>query len=276
MNNIICSCGRHAVSLKADGTVALKRLKPPPSAWHMSEWLRQLLPPYDYYWENYGRMDLMRLASKYEGHPLSEFEAAILNRRKLIEDILCSDYKRDVARLTADGVIKVEHFADAPYQYISEGLYKKFLAHGYKAPPANDALAKLVFAFDGQPMEQLEAEIAKRGKVKMVARAKEAKRQALWDKLPLPLRSLIVGINSLEFYPTGFSVYVNLNTSYSQQQQHLLLRRGKYDIARWLKVALVEQGGASLRSTATNWTNGYWLWRAMKLPSSHQPLQIKN
>lgn len=165
----------------------------------------------------------------------------------MAEKILCSDYQKNVALLVNEKMIKVVCCEEAPFGYVSEELRQMFLTNGYKGVPHNQALVRLVFAFDGAPLDSLKAEIIKRAAKRRAMVENEERRRILWDQLPEYLRFLIVGIYALEFYSTGFSVYINLSTGYTFEQQRLLLRRGKNDVAQWLKRALAEPKSAQYR-----------------------------
>lgn len=262
MDKLLCSAGMRAVSLTDDGTIIVEKIFDRPY-YFLSDELRQLLRPYGYKGKH-KLPPLVRLAESYVGCQMAEFEAAIVERCNKAKRMLCSDCHDKMAWLAEDGTIKVEHLDGVPSKYFSEELQQMFLSHNYRVMPDTNALVRLVFSFAGQPISSLEAEIGRREKRRDATNAREERKKALFAKLPAPLQPLIVGIDSIEFYPTGFSVYVNLNTSYPLQQQRLLLRRGKHDIARWLKDALADQRSADAHkavgllplSRITSWALG--------------------
>lgn len=164
--------------------------------------------------------------------------------------ILLTDFHYNIAFLDDERKIKVAFIKGVPFIYISEELQQMFLSNGYRALPEIHALIKLVFSFEGASVDDLVAEIAKRGTTLRTAAEHEEQKKALWNQLPEYLRPLIIGIFSLEFYPTGLSVYINLNTSYTFEQQRLLLARGQNGMAEWLSKAFTTLRAAQYRKAA--------------------------
>lgn len=164
--------------------------------------------------------------------------------------ILLTDFHYNVLFLDDDRKIRVAYVQGAPFIHVSEELRQMFLSNGYRALPEIRTLLNLVFSFEGASVDDLLAEIAKRGAaLKALAESRERK-EDLWKQLPEYLRPLIIGIFSLEFYPMGLSAYINLNTSYTFEQQRLLLARGQDDMAEWLSKAFTTLKAVQYRKAA--------------------------
>lgn len=140
---------------------------------------------------------------------------------------LCKRWNQQIF-VDESGIMKVREQA---FQLESdyEPLVNMFYICGYKFVTENTAF-DLALSFVGQNISDFEAELRRRAVKSTAARAKRNEERKKWADHVDGMSNMIIGIESIDLFETGFHIWLLLNTQYSYRQQTNYVRERHEDI----------------------------------------------
>lgn len=122
-----------------------------------------------------------------------------------------------IAGVDNQGIIRT---ADRPWRYwdSKEHLQDLFLSCGYKQFSFSTASQQLL-KFDGLPIEEFKNFLIARAAQNVKNREIYNKEVAQWDTQQKDLDGLMLCVIDADLYPTGFTIWISLNSKYNFKQQ---------------------------------------------------------
>ncbi len=138
--------------------------------------------------------------------------------------------QKDHQRLLVDekGTMVIEEHAPPPFLDLRP-LLEVFYSCGYKFVSDNMAI-DLAFSFVGKNISEFKAELRMRAQKSTAAREKRSKSRKDWADHVKRMSNMIIGIESVDLFETGFNVWLMLNTQYSYQHQRSYVQNRHKDI----------------------------------------------
>lgn len=148
-------------------------------------------------------------------------------------------YNRKVAYVTTDGRIEmVEVRFDLIEDILFERLVNICIKCGYpkkaslECGPPKSWVIKQTLMHVGQTIDSLEATIRKQRELADKHDSGKALRD--WQEYAKTMTDAILGVDSVDFFPNGFNVWISLNTKYNIKQQAAIVREKQREILKFM------------------------------------------
>ena len=140
---------------------------------------------------------------------------------KAPEGFLCQRWDKQIF-VDESGIIKVR---ELEFQLSSdyEPLMDMFYSAGYKFVVDNAAF-DLALSFEGQNIVDFEAELRRRAVKSAAARERRNEGRKKWADHVEDMSNMVIGIESIDLFETGFHIWLLLNTQHTYQQQRDYVR----------------------------------------------------
>ncbi|NCE65096.1 hypothetical protein D1159_11045 [Pseudoflavonifractor sp. 524-17] len=140
---------------------------------------------------------------------------------------LCQTWDQQIF-VDEHGMIRVKELENQ-LQSDYEPLMDMFYSAGYKLVVDYVAF-DLALSFVGQSIANFEAELRRRAAKSAAERKKRSEKQKKWADHVDDMSNIVIGIESIDLFETGFHIWLLLNTQYPYQQQRAYVQERHKDI----------------------------------------------
>ena len=146
---------------------------------------------------------------------------------KAPKGFLCQRWNQQIF-VDESGIIKVKE-QELQLSADFEPLMDMFYSAGYKFVVDNAAF-DLALSFEGQNIVDFEAELRRRAVKSADARERRNEGRKKWAAHVDDMSNMVIGIESVDLFETGFHIWLLLNTQHTYQQQRDYVRNRHEDI----------------------------------------------